>query len=421
MPSEQIAQMSLYKKMKRANNKSESKNCTSCGGEGHRSYNDLPVGQKADCKAHDKFCERCGRANHLAGVCKTPEQFIKKNQSQKEAEDKDKDLGHNVLQLMSMTVGTGKSRLPMCRTLNKNKSSKKTLKLGSYKDKANKNKNSLVQEPSATQNNKVFVDMKLDVSSYKDLGGSDVLSANVGDFKTIEAVADTGATSCCAPWWMAGKLGITLNDTFKSSSSLFAADGRELKIKGFVPVLFSVDDSEGNKILVKDSIYIVKGLEEVFISQKVLMELGSLPQDFPTPVVNRNISEVLNVNKDISTQGTPSEVLDDDVLSKDTVKENRLRRRKAAKLRKKEAEDAKELYEGKKDNSQQLKEASATDSLIFSKHSGDLVNKDKINAVGGEIVEKAAVGEKDDGPVLEEIAPAAQLLPFRSNSPAENV
>ena len=60
LPSEQIAQMSLYKKMKRANYKSESKNCTSCGGEGHRSYGDLPVGQKADCKAHDKFCERCG-------------------------------------------------------------------------------------------------------------------------------------------------------------------------------------------------------------------------------------------------------------------------------------------------------------------------------------------------------------------------
>ena len=37
------------------------------------------------------------------------------------------------------------------------------------------------------------------------------------------------------------------------------------------------------------------------------------------------------------------------------------------------------------------------------------------------IVEKAAAGEKDDGPVLEEIAPAAQLLPFLSNSPAENV
>ena len=324
---------------------------------------------------------------------------------------------------MSMTVvETGETRSPKHRTLDKIKSNKKTLDLEKYKDKASKNKKSQVHEPSATQNNKVFVDMKLDVSSYKDLGGSDVLSANVGDFKTIEAVADTGATSCCAPWWMAGKLGITLNDTFKSSSSLFAADGRELKIKGFVPVIFSVDDSEGNKILVKDSIYIVKGLEEVFISQKVLMELGSLPQDFPTPVVNRNISEVLNVNKDISTQGTPSEVLDDDVLSKDTVKENRLRRRKAAKLRKKEAEDAnKELYEGKKDNSQQLKEASATDSLIFSKHSGDLVNKDKINAVGGEIVDKAAVGEKDDGPVLEEIAPAAQLLPFRSNSPAENV
>ena len=146
-----------------------------------------------------------------------------------------------------------------------------------------------------------------------------------------------------------------------------------------------------------------------------------MTQEFPNPVMNRNETEVLSVHKDISTQGTTSKTLEN-VSSKDTVKENKLRRRKEAKLRKKEAEDAnKELYGEKKDNSQQLKEASATDSLILSKHPGDLVNKDKINAVGGEIVDKAAGVKDDDGPVLEEIAPAAQLLPFRSSSPAENV
>ena len=37
------------------------------------------------------------------------------------------------------------------------------------------------------------------------------------------------------------------------------------------------------------------------------------------------------------------------------------------------------------------------------------------------VVDKAAVGEKDDSPVLEEIAPAAQLLPFQSNSPTHPV
>ena len=112
MPSEQIAQMSLYKKNKRFNQKQESKNCISCGGEGHKSYGDLPVGQKADCKAHDKFCERCGQSNLLASVCKTPEQFIKKNQSRSEPEVSDKDLNseHNVLQLMSMTVNTDETR-----------------------------------------------------------------------------------------------------------------------------------------------------------------------------------------------------------------------------------------------------------------------------------------------------------------------
>ena len=112
LPSEQIAQMSLYKKNKRFNQKQDPKNCTSCGGEGHKSYGDLPVGQKADCKDHDKFCEHCGQSNHLASVCKTPEQFIKKNQSRSEPEVSDKDLNseHNVLQLMSMTVSTDETR-----------------------------------------------------------------------------------------------------------------------------------------------------------------------------------------------------------------------------------------------------------------------------------------------------------------------
>ena len=76
--------------------------------------------------------------------------------------------------------------------------------------------------------------------------------------------------------------------------------------------------------------------------------------------VNQEFSEgdipTISENKDIFTQGTSSKVLKDDEFTKDTVKENRLRRRKETKLRRKEAENA------TKDNYQQLKEASATDS-----------------------------------------------------------
>ena len=92
-----------------ANQKPDSNKCKSCGEEGHKSYFELPSSKKADCKAHKKFCERCGRPNHLAALCRTSENNIRttssaRSESDNEA-DKDNDLPeHNVLQLMSLSV-----------------------------------------------------------------------------------------------------------------------------------------------------------------------------------------------------------------------------------------------------------------------------------------------------------------------------
>ena len=254
------------------------------------------------------------------------------------------------------------------------------------------NKQSQVYEPSAAQDNKLFVEVKLDVSSYRDLGGEDVLSDNFGEPQNVYAVADTGATDCCAPWWMAGKLGVTLSNTFESSSSMFAADGRKLNIKGFLPIVFSAHDSDGRKIFVKEIIYIVKGLKEVFISQKVLKALGSLTPEFPIPVAEGD-NKALNVDQDISI------AVDSPKISKDSPKENKLRRRREAKLRKK-LEGTKDVVKkhDREGNNSQLKEASATQTSILSKYSEKLVNKDKIDANGGEIVDIADVVKKDDGP-----------------------
>ena len=128
------------------------------------------------------------------------------------------------------------------------------------------------------------------------------------------------------------------------------------------------------------------------ISQKVLKALGSLTPEFPIPVAEGD-NKALNVDKDISIKVESSEI------SKDCPKENKLRRRKEAKLRKK-LEGTKDVVKehDEVDNNSQLNEASATKTSILSKYSEKLVNKDNIDAEGGEIVDIADVVKKDDGP-----------------------
>ena len=47
------------------------KKCLSCGSEEHGSYTKFSLENKNECKANGKFCERCGKPNHLTSACRS--------------------------------------------------------------------------------------------------------------------------------------------------------------------------------------------------------------------------------------------------------------------------------------------------------------------------------------------------------------
>ena len=82
LPSDQISALSTYKRNKIAmatpTQKPTEQKCSNCGSDSHKSYRELPEDKKAECKAHNKFCENCGRRHHLTALCRSlpPDQDI---------------------------------------------------------------------------------------------------------------------------------------------------------------------------------------------------------------------------------------------------------------------------------------------------------------------------------------------------------
>ena len=94
--------------------------------------------------------------------------------------------------------------------------------------------------------------------------------------RSHEAVADTGAAICCAPVEEIKNLGLNRADIMKSTLKLYAADGRRLEIEGCIPIQISAFMQDG-VVTVKDIIYFIKNLDQVFLSKDALIALGSIP------------------------------------------------------------------------------------------------------------------------------------------------
>ena len=103
------------------------------------------------------------------------------------------------------------------------------------------------------------VNIELDYEGYADLKGGYV---SVEKLKkcNYEAIADTGASICCAPVSEINCFGLTWKQVMKSFLQLYAADGRKLNIVGCIPVKIAAQ-MESGWVVAKDLLYFVKGLE----------------------------------------------------------------------------------------------------------------------------------------------------------------
>ena len=212
LPSEQFAPISAYKRNKRNFQKPNGiKGCLNCGLEGHKSWKELPMDNKSQCKANGKTFFKCGKMNQLQSVCQSPP-----------AENPtDKTANQNMLSLMTMHAK---------HQINSMAFDARSRRRFIGHIRYDKSKDKFVST-SLRQNNSLTVDIKFDGESYKALGG-DQLPKGAIDRVNVEAVADTGAALCCTPVEEASKMGVKAQ-MFQSSLCLYAADRRKLNIHHF--------------------------------------------------------------------------------------------------------------------------------------------------------------------------------------------
>ena len=127
----------------------------------------------------------------------------------------------------------------------------------------------------------MMIDIALDKEGYKELQGANrslLHVRNMFKVSNVPAVADTGAAVCCAPSSTAIQMGLRISDTFRTKISLYAADRRRLIIKGYLPVIITARNKDGTRSSIKELLYFVENIKDVFLSHEALMDL-EFPSD----------------------------------------------------------------------------------------------------------------------------------------------
>ena len=123
------------------------------------------------------------------------------------------------------------------------------------------------------------IDIKVDSVSLWDLCKKEINHKTVIR-KGHRAVADTGAAICCAPVQEIKELGLKQSDVMRSTLRLYAADGRRLEIEGCIPVQITAHMQTGLGTI-KEMLYFINSLDQVFLSKEALIALGAIHEQFP--------------------------------------------------------------------------------------------------------------------------------------------
>ena len=165
--------MSTYKKGKRASNvnKSQELKCSNCGSNTHKSWYDLDKDKKKECKANNKYCEKCGGKNHLAAVCR--------NKDREESEDEaaehnqlfldESGAGELVLDSISAAPGANSPSKSKPRTQQTSHTTSR-ITLGHIRYDSARGQYT-TGHPHPSSSNPIMVDIFLDKDGYRDLQG----------------------------------------------------------------------------------------------------------------------------------------------------------------------------------------------------------------------------------------------------------
>ena len=234
---------STYQKNKNTISDPTKKKCQYCGLGKHES-------REKECKAYSVTCDNCKKVGHFKKVCRSRKQ-------EKVEKTPDSEECDGVFEISTLTS----SDLVYDRI-------KKRWTQRHSSDKGS---------------NKLPVVIQICSESYTDLQPKSDKSEIKNEAPAItQGIADTGCSTLCAGPDICRKLGIRVKDLLKSNITLKVADGRELTVKGAIPVIISTRSNP--RVTSKQMLHVAEELKSVFLSKNCLKDLNVISPSFPFPM-----------------------------------------------------------------------------------------------------------------------------------------
>ena len=262
--------------------------CSYCNKRGHGKSAPTRI-RRHDCPAYGTICDKCGRQNHFASVCRSRG---KSNRPQQPP------------------TPIGKSRETesaifdsLCTTTSLSRPSKGVISLDHHlychlTDH-------WVRQPSKPQ---PFITLTATAhpEDYTALGYNPPKSQLAT--AQLSAMADTGCQSCLASIKVIRRLGLCESDLIPVTMKMHAVNNKGISILGAVILRFSGRSPSGKALESRQIVYVTSDSDKLFLSRETCMALGIITKNFP--MLGETLNTCSSIEPDTAcnaTAPTPSD------------------------------------------------------------------------------------------------------------------
>ena len=240
-----------------SNEEKDAEDTCYCGYSGH-GRRPQPSVRKSKCPACNKDCKSCQKPGHFSTVCTAKTKAITAN-----------SIGCNVPQDSELYELTSPPTRPRHKKTGMRVLSHVAMnRFGEWE----------AQNPDTQPSILVSVSVcdsgydKLAIPRPRDRGGK----------KTVTALPDSGAQVTVGGPDLIHTLGVTKNKLIPVSQQISAANNGQLTLLGGILLDISGKDKDGKTYISSQLVYIADGVKKLLLSKRACVDLGILPESFPT-------------------------------------------------------------------------------------------------------------------------------------------
>ena len=257
--------------------------CQGCGSPDHGPHTDKP--RSEHCPARDATCSHCQLAGHLDSVCRRKRRSPQQTPSQKQGTGQTSNNAalHTSGQEASWLCAVTSDVLNFTAACHRNNRQRWA---NDGRPASSIHRRVMVPHMEWDSRDMAFRQAKprsmplMSVSitplphAHASFGST---LAAAPQTATLHAIADTGAQTCAAGADLLDALGLSLGDLVPTSHRIKGVTKTYLDIHGVLLARITMGSSHTNQV-----VYICKNAQSLYLSQKALLDLGAVPQSFPT-------------------------------------------------------------------------------------------------------------------------------------------